>query len=178
MTKLAVVAYPTLAEPDRRWIESVRAIHDPQAARIAPHFTLVFPADVDRESLVAETAALCARSRPVAFSLDRIEAVRDLGGSGAHLFLVPGKGHREIVGLHDELYAGVCRVHLREDLPFVPHVTVAFDSDPERCVQLAAALEKTWRPLHGTIARLDVVVVSPDTVESLAALPLSADAKG
>jgi 2'-5' RNA ligase len=174
MTKLAVVAYPTLGESDRRWVESVRAIHDPQAGLIAPHFTLVFPAEVDREALVAETAAVCVRSRPVAFALNRIEAVRDVGGSGAHLFLVPDEGHREIIGLHDKLYAGVCRVHLREDLPFVPHVTVAFYSDPERCIQLAGTLEKTWRPLNGTIERLEVVAVSSETLESLAALPLSA----
>ena len=41
--KVAVVAYPTLADHDRVWIEYVRQAHDPQAVRIAVHFTLVFP---------------------------------------------------------------------------------------------------------------------------------------
>ena len=31
----AIVAYPKLEEPDRFWIETVRARHDPQAALIA-----------------------------------------------------------------------------------------------------------------------------------------------
>ena len=35
MARLAVVAYPVLAPADQRWIDEVRARHDPQASRIA-----------------------------------------------------------------------------------------------------------------------------------------------
>ena len=45
--KLAVVAYPTLSDDDRLWIEGVRARHDPLASRIAAHFTLVFPTEAE-----------------------------------------------------------------------------------------------------------------------------------
>ena len=40
---LAVVAFPALADVDAGSIDALRATHDPNAARIAPHFTLVFP---------------------------------------------------------------------------------------------------------------------------------------
>ena len=40
----AVVTFPLLDADDRQWLESIRAKHDPEAKRIAAHFTLVFPA--------------------------------------------------------------------------------------------------------------------------------------
>ena len=43
--KLAIVAYPSLDEADRQWIESFRTTHDPQRVRIGVHFTLVFPVE-------------------------------------------------------------------------------------------------------------------------------------
>jgi hypothetical protein len=42
---LAIVAYPNIDDSDRQRLESFRALHDPQAARIGVHFTLVFPFD-------------------------------------------------------------------------------------------------------------------------------------
>ena len=45
---LAIVAYPSLDETDRQWIESFRATHDPQSPRIDVHFTLVFPVEARR----------------------------------------------------------------------------------------------------------------------------------
>jgi len=41
--KLAIVAFPSVDEVDRQWIESFRSQHDPQASRLGVHFTLVFP---------------------------------------------------------------------------------------------------------------------------------------
>lgn len=40
--KLAVVAYPSLDQDDRQWIDSFRTSHDPQAG-IGVHVTLMFP---------------------------------------------------------------------------------------------------------------------------------------
>ena len=55
MSQLAVVTYPVLSDDDRRWIEGLRARHDPQARRIAAHITLVFPAEMAQADLVAQT---------------------------------------------------------------------------------------------------------------------------
>jgi hypothetical protein len=49
-TVRAVVAFPTFEAADRQWIESIRAKHDPEAKRIAAHFTLIFPAILRRET--------------------------------------------------------------------------------------------------------------------------------
>ena len=69
--KLAVVAYPHVAQDDGAWIESTRARHDPQASRIKAHFTLVFPAELPREVLVAQVRSALASFRPIPFVLRR-----------------------------------------------------------------------------------------------------------
>ena len=40
---LAVVAFPVLADADGRFVEDLRRKHDPNAARLGAHVTLVFP---------------------------------------------------------------------------------------------------------------------------------------
>jgi hypothetical protein len=42
-----VVAYPRLSDGDEAWVRAMRERHDPHAALIDPHFTLVFPAALD-----------------------------------------------------------------------------------------------------------------------------------
>jgi len=89
MTRLAVVAYPALSEDDHRWIEGIRARHDPAALGIAAHFTLVFPTEVAEAPLVAQvrntlrfTESIPVLLRRVAVSPDAITGGN--GTSGAH----------------------------------------------------------------------------------------------
>src|SRR5437588_8519551 len=114
MTKLAIVAYPVLAGSDHQWIEANRAQHDPQARRIRAHFTLLFPAQVDLEAVTAHAQAVCGALRPIPFTIKHAEAVHDAPGAGGYVFLVPETGNSEIVALHDRLYNGALRAHLRE----------------------------------------------------------------
>jgi len=57
MPTLAIVAYPVLAADDHRWIEAIRARHDPQAGRIAAHVTLLFPWEGELAALAAHAVA-------------------------------------------------------------------------------------------------------------------------
>ncbi len=156
---LAIVAYPGLREADRQWIESFRAKHDPQSARLAVQFTLVFPVEATPRVLKAELEAAAASCRPISFAIRRTEAVRDAGGSGARVFLVPDEGRAEIAALHDRLYAGALSVHLRADIPFVPHITIGAAPDQPSGERLAEAFSFGARVVRGTIATLDVVDV-------------------
>src|SRR5215207_702145 len=73
---LAIVAYPSLDETDRHWIESFRAKHDPQSPRIDVHFTMVFPAaspDSDAaERLAGERRAQARRVRGSVSKVDMV----------------------------------------------------------------------------------------------------------
>ena len=151
---LAVVAYPELEEAKLRAIEDIRSLRDPQAARIPAHFTLVFPTQAPLDEFEAELASAAAETPPIAFTVRRAEA------AGGLVVLVPDDGRDQISRLHDRLYSGVLRPQLRDDLPYVPHVTVAAGSD-------AAELSASLGVIRGTITHLDLVDVSPPRVRTI-----------
>src|SRR4051812_42876414 len=87
--KLAVVAFPDLEDADRRRIELFRAQHDPQAARINVHFTLVFPIEASADDVASEMDLATRSTATIPFVVQRSEIVEDAFGSGSHVFLVP-----------------------------------------------------------------------------------------
>jgi len=171
--RVAVVAYPTLAAADWVWIEGVRAQHDPQAARLAAHVTLVFPAAVAAAPLIARVRSVAATCRPFPVALGQVMRVRDAVTRMWHVFLVPAAGQAELVALHERLYDVELRRHLRADVPFLPHVTVGASANEAVCARLAERLEGEGRVVSGSVAGLDVIEVRPsEEVRSLAAVTL------
>lgn len=154
---LAVVAYPVLDEADRQWLESFRQAHDPQSARIGAHFTLVFPAEAESGEVVREVAAVARSTEPIDFAIHGASVVADPLGTGSHVFLEPDKGRLAISTLHERLYAGTLRPHLRADIPFVPHITVAAARDSAAALELAGALDASRRVIRGVLDRVDVI---------------------
>jgi len=170
---LAIVAYPGLERADREWIEAIRTRHDPQAALIGVHFTLVFPADSSASDLAAEASAVAAATAPIPFAIRRASATPDaLGGAGGHVFLVPDEGAREIAALHHRLYQGVMRPHLRADIPFTPHMTVAACPDMAACEHLARAINREPRGIRGALESVEVIEVGASRVRSIGAFVL------
>jgi len=174
MMRLAIVSFPILEEADREWIESVRARHDPQAARIGVHFTLVFPAVASPLEVAAEAWAVARSAQPIRFRIRCATSVDDVAGGGGHVFLVPDEGGAEIAALHDQLYRGVLRQHLRADIPFTPHMTVAAGPDVERGERLAQHLFLDRPTVHGVLRSIDLVGVEKDRVASIATFVLGA----
>jgi 2'-5' RNA ligase len=166
--RIAAVAYPVLTDADRTSIESIRALHDPQVRLIAGHFTLVFPAELEPEPLLAHTRRVCESSGPIRFVIRKTLAVRETSGVGGHVFLVPDDGHGEIVALHQRLYDGGTGGTLHAGQPFVPHITVAADRDFARCLELEGKWNLEAMAIEGLLDRVDVVAVSSDRVQSLA----------
>jgi 2'-5' RNA ligase len=148
----------------RDWIETIRAGHDPQALRIAVHFTLVFPVAADAEAIAPEVARVARAQAPFGFAIETIAAVRDAFGHGGHVFLVPSDGAHEIHVLHDRLYAGSLAAHLRDDIPYTPHLTVAAHREFARCEALAAALNSQRPRIAGRIERLTLVEIAAEAI--------------
>jgi 2'-5' RNA ligase len=165
VTNLAFVGYPTLDESDHRWIESFRARHDPQASRIGAHFTLVFPAELAAEPLVEHASAILRGTRSIPFVLRRVEPVPDPIAGGSHVFLIPEEGRAEIVALHDRLYGGLLRPFLREDVPFLPHITVGGSPELEQCQRLAEELSRARLAVPGAIDGIDLIEVTIEGVK-------------
>jgi 2'-5' RNA ligase len=171
--KLAIVAYPRLDEADRHWIEAFRTKHDPQAPRIGVHFTLVFPVDAMPNDVVREIALVAQTTDPIPFAIDRMQVVPDVPGQVSHIFLVPNEGSGEIATLHDRLYGGTLRSHLRSDIPFIAHMTVGAAPDPESAAKLAEALDLGGRIVRGIVSDIDLIDVSAERVQSIGAYRLA-----
>jgi 2'-5' RNA ligase len=175
LATLAVVAYPNLAERDRRWVESIRARHDPQAARLNAHFTCVFPATLSAPVLVEHVSVVLARFRTIRFVIRRAIAFRDPLAGNSHVFLVPDEGREELIALHDGLYGDTLQIHLRHDIPFEPHMTVATLDTFEACEGLAHAMNGAFPAIPGVVNAVDVVEVGPAAVvRTLRTVPLEA----
>jgi 2'-5' RNA ligase len=170
--KLAIVTHPNLDQADRQWIESFRTQHDPQASRLGVHFTLVFPVVAVPGELEPEIAMVALSTRPISFTIRGGRVVRDVLGNGCHIFLVPDEGGAQIATLHDRLYAGALRAHLRTDMPFVAHMTVGAVPDSQVAERLLDELAAGSRIVRGTVADIELVDVGAPRVRSIATYAL------
>jgi 2'-5' RNA ligase len=165
--KLAIVAYPALDEGDRHWIEAIRQRYDPQASRIAVHFTLVFPLDGLAADITSELEAVARATEPIQFAIGQTTAVPDVLSRVIHVFLVPGDGHTQIATLHDSLYAGQLHAHLRSDIAYIPHVTVGVVEDSAAAERLATEIGGRARTVRGRIDRLDLIDIGGGQVRTI-----------
>ena len=170
----AVVAYPTLADADRRWIEHVRARHDRQARRLGAHITLVFPGPTERDTLLTSVRAALEGVARIPFALGRAAPFADRPGAGCHVFLLVDEGARDLVAIHERLYEAIGERPDRERAPFVPHVTVGTCDDLGVAERLADGLNGEGRVIRGIIDRIDVVDAASDRVRSVGRVPLGA----
>jgi 2'-5' RNA ligase len=161
-----VVAYPQLSDEDATWIQSIRAQHDPNAALIALHFTLVFPTAVeDEQRLRRDIYQQVAGRAPFPFVIRCALPVQDLLSPSTHVFLVPDEGLSQLVRLHDALYAASLRASLRLDIPFIPHITVGAAREPAAAKALADTLNHEGRVIKGAIGSVSLVSFDGRAVE-------------
>ena len=107
-------------------IEAFRARHDPAAADIPAHLSLVFPFGTAHTQLQVETHVQRVVSRwppiPLTFRHVRLHA-------NEFVFLMASRGAASVSALHDKLYTRSFAPHLRRDLPYEPHITLARHAD-------------------------------------------------
>jgi 2'-5' RNA ligase len=171
MQSLAVICPLEISPGDRRWIEGVRARHDPQYGRVEPHFTLVFPLQGVAEATIARRVESLAAATPaIAFTLNAARVTPDTLAPGTHLFLMPDEGEPAIRALHDGLYQAELAASLRTDMPYAPHVTVgAFEqvADAETACAEIGRFEIT-----GHLRAMRVMSVEGVEIRALREVPL------
>jgi 2'-5' RNA ligase len=169
LPRFAVAWFPRFDGIDS--VETFRRRHDPAAALIPAHVSLVFPFASAHSRLQIETHVRKVLSRwppiPVTFRRVRIEA-------NEFVFLMASRGAASIVALHDRLYTRSLAPHLRRDMPYEPHITLArYSGWPE----LEAAAEEAERLFPGeftdTLREATLLRVEPDgRIERLKTIPL------
>jgi 2'-5' RNA ligase len=162
---LAVVAFPVLAEEDGRKIEALREQHDPNAARIAAHFTLVFPTGrVGEKSLLKRVEDAAGQTPPFDVALKRILVHQE--GVESYLYLVPEAGYDALVAMHARLNDG-------GGGKFTPHVTIARLGDRKQARAVATGLATTHFSVNGRVETLSLVeVTDAGPVRAISTSPL------
>jgi 2'-5' RNA ligase len=158
LPRFAVAWFPAFAGIER--IEAFRARHDPAAADIAAHLTLVFPFPTAHTRLQVETHVNRVVSRwprvPVTFRRVRMHA-------NEFLFLMASRGAAAVTALHDKLYTRSLAPHLRRDIAYEPHITIARHPEyPALEGAFAEAEEELGAEFGETIREVTLLAVGPD----------------
>jgi 2'-5' RNA ligase len=78
------------------------------------------------------------------------------------LFLLVQEGNSEIIRLHDELYTGVLAEFHRDDLPFVPHITLGSFGEEEHCRHALHEAEQLGFEYMSLLDRVHLVKVNAE----------------
>ncbi len=134
-------------------IEAIRLKHDPLFGLIPPHITIVFPfkSNISNDELKSHILNL---SRGV--GKIEIEFANRITSVGNYLFLEVERGKEQITKLHDMLYTEPLRQFLKEDIPYIPHVTVGRKESAELAAEVAEDIHSLPEKLQCVIDRISV----------------------
>ncbi|EOS8268546.1 TPA: 2'-5' RNA ligase family protein [Bacillus cereus] len=134
-------------------VESIREKHDPLFRLIPPHITIVFPfeSNISNDELKSHILNLLKGVGKI-----KIEFANRITSVGNYLFLEVEGGKEQIEELHDMLYKGPLAQFLREDIPYIPHVTVGRKENAELAAEVAKDIHSLPEKLQCVIDRISV----------------------
>ncbi len=166
LPRYALAWFPSFHGLER--IERFRARHDPASRDLS----LVFPFPTAHSRLQVETHVTRVVSRwariPATFRRVRVHA-------NEFLFLMAARGAASITALHDKLYTRSFAPHLRREIPYEPHMTIARHLEfPALEAAFAEAEEEFGDELGETIGEVTLLAVGPNgRISSLKTIPLA-----
>jgi 2'-5' RNA ligase len=170
---LYVVCHPRFAEADRRWIETIRRRHDPQAGLIAAHVTLVFePPGMAWEAAAARMREVAGRTRRFDVGFGAVAARQGSVDGAFYAYLLPERGGEALAELRRQLYLAL----LGGDpgFPFEPHVTLGRAEEAAAIEALVAELRGEQPAAEAAIDSLHLIMPEQDRVAELARAALAA----
>jgi 2'-5' RNA ligase len=172
MDSFEVIARPHFDKDDLAWLTDIRSRR--AGSRGAPYFTLVFASfDIAAADFVRAIRAAAKDIHPVRFRLRSALVVPEQVVRRFHVFLIPDEGFGAILKLHDALHVGPVQAALRQDSPYLPHITVATTADYEAARDLALVLNRRDIDVHGRIDALQVERRTGEVVKPVADVPLA-----
>ena len=167
--RYAVAWFPRFAGVER--IEAFRGRHDPVAHLIPAHLSLVFPFPTALTRLQVQTHVKRVVSRFPVIPLT-FRTIKPAASEFA--FLMAARGAGAVIELHDRLYTRALAPHLRRDLDYIPHITLARHASLQA---LDAAIEEARDTLEAeyrdVMREVTLLAVGPDgRIAPLAVLAL------
>lgn len=132
----SVLLFPQVNMP---LIHDVRRQYDALAEHIPPHISLVFPFESDTSDETVCQVVTDALQHVSSFDITLNQVAGD--PDNGYVWLVVDQGSDEITALHDTLYQSpIFMNHLRQDIPYKPHMTIAQGISAEKAYRLMAEL--------------------------------------
>jgi 2'-5' RNA ligase len=106
--------------------QAFRKKYDPWSALLREHVTFIHPVpeSIGRRALDVHIRKVLSSCQPFRVHFCTLEITWD-----HWMYLGAMEGHQSVVDLHDRLYEGILSPHLREDLPFYPHIGLGIFSN-------------------------------------------------
>ena len=126
-----VLAFPSLNDEYFNWIQSYRRENDSLLYKVVdPHFTVIFPLnEMAKNEFVDEIYRQSEGLRPIDFEINKTILHKDPIEEFYYEFLVPEKGYENIINMHDKLYSEKLLPFLRNDIEYIPHITIGKSRD-------------------------------------------------
>ncbi len=171
---LIAVSYPELQPTDYEFIQAFRRKHEPNYHLLEPHVTLIFPVDdLEPDRFLDHVRPIVSATATIEFTMRSVNLVKEVDDERWFLLLVPDEGFSRIVKLHDELYNGPLAPYLRQDIPFVPHITLGVFGDWERGKILRDELNSVHLEVSGRLESLQVADYQPQQLTTIADVPFA-----
>ncbi len=161
LPRRAIVWFPQFSDATMgARIQRFRLDHDPLAASIAPHVSIVFPfhANLTVTQLASHIKHATAGWPALPATFRGVETVQ-----GEFILLMCDLRRDAITELHDRLYQGVLRAFLRDDIVYQPHITIGRSRQTAEFEQKRAEAELRFRDTYPAILReLSIVTLNDD----------------
>ena len=155
---LALISYPALPAHIVTWMQDIRRRFDPQFELVPPHFTFVFPTTaVDEATLTSHAEAVLRETGAIDFTIGRAQAFPDPKSNSAYVFLVPDRAYDDMVTLSTRLHTGPLAASKTPGVAFIPHITIAHQTDLGLVMGLADAINDQDIDIAGRLDRYCLV---------------------
>jgi len=171
---LSLLYYPGIEHRD---FHAFRNKYEPFSSLLPEHLTFVFPVPeiLGQEEIENHILEVCGLWNPFRVHFCSLEKSID-----HWLFWTIREGNELVIRLHDDLYTGILAPHLREDLPYMPHIglglfskedydlsnpTAELTLDSEKYLQARKEFEDLDLDLWFTIDQLTLLRVNAEFTE-------------
>lgn len=167
--KYIVVSYPKISKKNYDWIQKVRQKNDELYFNIIkPHFTLVFPlSSVFKKDLIKHSKTILSKTKKFEFLIKKAVIEKDAFNKYTHTFLVPDNGYNKIIKLHNKLYTGILKPELKKDIPYIPHIGIGNNKNPEISRKLAEEINTQKIIINGLIDKIDICEYENDKITTI-----------
>ncbi|MEM7743303.1 MAG: 2'-5' RNA ligase family protein [Pseudomonadota bacterium] len=167
-----VLGYPDFEPLLAERITAFREKHEPQRAKLVPpHLTLVFGVKEEHLQAVAKRVEDVSRQTQIfSIAFDATTIDFDPFEQKYKIFLLCGKGRKQISALHNQLYEADYRRELVSSQPFRPHMTIATYDKNEDIMRVDVS-EAGSLPIYGRLRGLALVRFADGKLETLKTVP-------